>query len=186
MRPSETALARVLAHTEWAIVWSYRAMTHGKTSVSWWGTTAPVTLATGTTAIWAGIHMEFAVPGRVFGFRLFRDGSYDGNGWAIFWNYDTFETHCATRFKVAKTPPSTWHQTWIHPTVRVAVGTGYGLDIIFPNGKFYRTNSALGSHVTHNNIIFFAGRTTTLLVPVSHAPTENTNAYGVDVLFSPD
>lgn len=56
--------------------------------------------------------------------------------------------------------------------------------VLFPHGKFYRTNAVLPQ--TNNNIQFRQGFQTTALVPETTALTTNVNANAVDILFYPD
>lgn len=159
---------------------------HGKIADSWWGATVPPTGPVGTANTYAGVLVTFHVPGRVFGFRVYRPSGAASAPHVLF-STAAGELVCAKTFADVVMPADGWQQCWIHPTVRVPSGVDYRLSVMLPLGKLFRQNTALvAPPVRHSNIDFNYSYQTTSLDPVNSAVTGNTNANAVDVLFQPD
>jgi hypothetical protein len=160
-------------------------MTHGTPSVSWWGATTPTLQNTGTATQWVGQKIKFTTAGRIFGFRLYKDASYNGNTHGLIWNASTFQIYRAFNFRIANFSGTGWLQTWIHPTIRIDTAISYDVVVLIPNGKYWSTVGALSAPVTHNNINFLSGIDNTNINIATTDPAARTDAYGVDVLFQP-
>jgi len=159
---------------------------HGPKSVSWWDTTAPVTSVANSTNTWVGNTLKFAVAGRVFGFRYYSVFGSGSRHWAVLNNQSTGKLLVVKDFKDFLPPGPAWVQTWIHPTLKVNTSDLFELAVSFPSHPYARTNAALASFVTHNNIIFQNGFQSTVWDMLSVSLVTNTNANGVDVLFQPN
>lgn len=159
---------------------------HGALALSWWGDTVPSTGPTGTATIWVGNQIGFEVGGFLVGFRAYVANAKDGNFIAMLWKRDSQEIVVAEKFRIRASSGNQWHQTWRLPRYRVELSTVYRFGILFGGGAKFQTTNALTSAVTHNNITFENGWTSTNIFPILTAPTLTANAQGVDVLFSPD
>lgn len=120
------------------------------------------------------------------GFRCYVDNTKDGNYNVLMWKRDAQEIVIAERFRVRATTGNQWHQTWRLPRYRVDTSIVYRFAVLYGGGARYQTNNALTSAVTHSNITFENGFTTTAIHPVLATITLLTTAMGVDVLFEPD
>jgi hypothetical protein len=162
---------------------------HGPQSSSWWSTTVPPTGPNGTTATYVGALISFDVPGRLFGFRLYRETTAGPPHWAIFSDNTTGLLIASKAFFHDTPGASGWQQAWLKPSFRIDTAAVYRLAILYPIGRFFRTNNALpagGTGTAHINIRFRWGFQSNVLDIVSAAPAVNQNANGVDVLFQPD
>lgn len=158
---------------------------HGFPTPSWWGASAPVTRVTIASPTYIGMGFQFTAPGRIFGFRLYNDAGAFIAPWGVLWN-DTAGPLLSVKNFAISSSPGGWRNAWIHPTVRVNTSDFYRL-MILATSSYYRTNTRFsGGPITTNNIKMAGGLITTLINPTIGAPTSNTNAYGVDVLFKAD
>lgn len=159
--------------------------------VGWWsGHANPTTGPTGTASTWVGNLVQFTAPGRVFGLQFF-DGTGAGEGQ---YSYGVLLPDSPTHVDRAKmvllymTPGqvATWQHAWFSKPLRVTTGRDYRLAFMYLGGGFFRTNAALASAVTRNQVQFKFGFQTTSLDISGAGLTSNTNANAVDVLFQPD
>jgi hypothetical protein len=158
---------------------------HGKLADSWWGATTPSTTPSGSTNTYVGVGMEFDVPGRVNGFRVWRPAASVSAGFALFFTAD-HELMVAKAFRDIQLPSDGWQQVWFNPWFRIDTSVWYWLAVYVKGGGWKRTNTALAADVVHNDIRFKRSFQSTSLDVVNVVLTENTNANGVDVLFQPD
>lgn len=161
---------------------------HGRPSDSWWGATTPTTGPTGTTPIWQILHVEVDQDGWIDGIRARVDSSEDGNYWGLIWNPATLVTLRAFCWRQAVAHGSPiWHQTWLHPRLRVLSTDVLRLAVMYPAGKRFQTTGGLAtSPTTHNHIQFFSSATSTALYVQLANPTFGTAAPGIDILYTPD
>ena len=161
---------------------------HGIKAVTWWELAAPPTGPTGTATTWVGNAIQFSVPGRLAGLSRYDNSVYDGNlvGWI--WDFDANTNKLALVWRPrASTASNAWHQAWFRPWLRIVVGHRYYVAVLYQNGNFFRYNNRLATPPrTVNNIQFWNGFQSTALYPFATAPTTNTNANAIDVLFYPD
>lgn len=161
---------------------------HGLQAVNWWGTTAPTTGPVGTSGTWAGVILQFDVPGRVCGFRYYKNEFQNTTKQVVFGGQllAAVERNACYNAK-GSNPPDGWVQIWLRPWYRIQTGVAYRLGIWFQGGHYWRSNAALASFpVTHNGIAYYSGWQSTAVDPINANPSGNTNANGVDVLFQPD
>jgi hypothetical protein len=154
--------------------------------LSWWSDTTPTTLNPGTAVQWVGQKLQFTVPGRLFGYRMFKDTSLNGNTHGLLWDDTTFQLYAAFAFRSAGTGATGWHQTWPSKVIRVDLTVTYDLVVLITNGKYWSTPGALASPVVRNGIRFLAGIDNTNLNIAQTSPASRVDAFGVDVLFRPD
>lgn len=135
---------------------------------------------------YVGANINFLVPGRCCGFRVYVVTGAVQPVWAILWDTTTGVTMRAYQFRGdVPTAANKWLQAWFRPWLRVDTAHTYRLGVLM--GSAYRRSvGALASPVTHNNIQFTNGWQSTSLYPPGTTITNNTNANGVDVLFQPD
>ena len=158
---------------------------HGTQSASWWGAGVPTSGPTGTTALWLGLNVQFVHPGRLFGVRGYRQSSFSEGLVGHFWNTSGPQMLSGFAFKDVVTGTG-WQQCWLHPTVRVNTSDVYAIGVLFAQGGRMQSTGALTIPVTHGDLTFRAGWTSTNLAPWLVVPTPNSNAYGIDVLFQAD
>lgn len=158
---------------------------HGKQAVSWWGTTTPATTPSGSTNTYVGLWLQFDVPGRVAGFRVWRPSSSNSAGYALLFS-GGHELFRAKAFRDASLPSSGWQNAWCNPWYRVDTTVDYYLAVYVKGGGWKRDNTALIGDVIHNGIRMKASFQSTSLDVVNVTLTTNNNANGVDVLFQPD
>lgn len=157
----------------------------GKQADNWWGLTAPTTGPTGTTAIWLGLEFGIEVEGWFQGFRHYVASGDDGNYFGVLWDKTTLEVLKSFAFRPNPSQPANyWHNCWVKPQLLHSdTNRGYRLAILYPVGKRFQTTGALASNVTHHNITFVKGFTSTALSIVTATPTLSTFAPGIDILF---
>ena len=158
---------------------------HGKLAVSWWPSN-PTTGPNGTAATWVGIEFGVEVPGRLAGFRAYINSGEDGNSEAKIWIPGIATNLQVVQFGIRATSGNQWHQAWFRPWVRLSTTETYRFAMIFPHGKFWRTNNALTSAVRHGNITFNKGFQTTSLTPELATISLVANANAVDILYYED
>lgn len=158
---------------------------HGKVADSWWGASTPVTTPAGTTNTYVGVELEFDVPGRVMGFRVWRPTGHVSGGFVLFFTA-THELLVAKQLFDDVQPAAGWKQCWIRPTYRISTTESYCVAWYCAGGGWKRTNTIITSDVVHNNIRFKRSFQSTSIDVVNVVRTTNTNANGVDVLFQPD
>jgi len=161
---------------------------HGIKASNWWGSTAPTTGPVGTSGTWVGNVVGFVVPGRVCGFRWYKNDVQAYSKLFVWGATDILTMELATCFDSGgDNAGNGWNQTWFRPWFPVDTVTTYRFGTLFQAGHYWRTNTALVSFpVAHGNIKFYAGWQSTALDPIVANPTGNTNANGVDILFYPD
>lgn len=76
-----------------------------------------------------------------------------------------------------------WLRAWLRPRVRLFAGDVVRMGVQ-TGGGYKRNNGALTSGVQHGHITFLSSFQTTSLWPPGVTPTSNTNANGIDFLFS--
>jgi hypothetical protein len=176
----------VLPYREVILTFPLRKRDHGPKTASWWDTTAPVTNVAAASPLWIGIDLQLTAPGRIMGFREWIGSGVGTVRWAVLADFTTARQLRATVFRADVTPPvNDWMQTWFRPWCRPAVGHTLRLMVLADTG-YHRTNAALVSPVTHGNITFQRGVTSSALDFISGATATSTAANGVDILFKPD
>ena len=161
---------------------------HGIKAVDWWGSSAPTTGPVGTATTWAGVILQFTVPGRVAGFRYYKNEFQNSSKWFVFGLQAGLQVERIDLYDAqGGNPADGWVQVWRRPWRRIVTGSNYRLGVLFQGGHYWRSNSALAVFpVTHNGIAFYSGWQSTAIDPINANPSGNTNANGVDVLFYPD
>jgi hypothetical protein len=112
----------------------------------------------------------------------------DGNELLLVWDFDLNRNMCGRVFE-PRTPvsPNDWSQTWLRPWLRIDTSHTYYVMQQFSVGLYFRnTNALAGGPVTRNGITFQQSFQTTQLYPLKTAPTLNSNANAIDVLFQAD
>jgi|SRR5689334_4592507 len=165
---------------------------HGTPQAGWWdGHTLPTTGPTGTTTTWVGNTLKFTKTGRVFGISY-----YDGTGGASSESYAIGvlvadqpvypEVGRSQMLVMAPNQSAKFMHIWFHKPLRIDTTTLWRVAVLYLGGGFYRTNNALTTPVTRNNIQLINGFQTTSLDIASSILTTNANANAVDVLFQAD
>lgn len=159
---------------------------HGKQADSWWGAATPTAHVSLGALSYVGVTLQFAVPGRIAGYRVYMSSGTSGAFWGILWDVTSGHVVRVWNFRKDVTIPSNaWYQTWFRPWVRIDTTHGYRLAVLQGNG-YQRTASALGSGLAHGNITMLNSFQSTSIDPSSVSLTTNTNANGIDVLFQAD
>lgn len=160
---------------------------HGRISDSWWGSAVPATGPVGTASTYVGLRLSFTAPGRVMGFRAYRDANSSNSGQVLFWDTAGIMLGAVMLKDVLITPSARWQNVWVRPSIRISTSADYHLGVMFQGAHYYRRNTYLsGGPVAVGHITVENGWQSTT-ADVTHAtPSYNTNANAVDVLFQPD
>jgi len=162
----------------------YRDMARARSvTPSWWGASAPVTQVVLSATTWIGVVLQFTTTGWVYGARLYTPGGQPMSAEARFYNRDALARLASKQFATVTPVAAGWLQCWFRPRIAVVTGINYVISVMTEH-SYYRTNTALVVPVTHSSIEFFSSFQTTAIDPMLANPTGNTNANGVDVLFS--
>lgn len=162
--------------------WDY----HGGKTDSWWGGTNPATAVTLSAATWVGLRCIPQVDMWLYGFRsCVVTPGFANQQRATLWRADGTGINQPTiSFNHAFTPTVDWWQAWIRPRFKMTAGVEYRFAVL--NFSSYgRTNSALVSPVTHNQMQFVQSFQSTASMVETASLTMNNNANGSDLLFSP-
>lgn len=159
---------------------------HGTLATSWWSLATPVTHVVLAARSYVGATFQFTAPGRICGFSAYVSSGTTPPNWGIIWDTNTGKVVRSAPFRQDVTAPNNvWFQTWMRPWLRIDTSHGYRLIVLMGNG-YQRTNTALGTGVTHGVITMANCFQSTAIDPSGTTITTNTNANGVDVLFQAD
>jgi hypothetical protein len=143
-----------------------------------------------------GVHVAFAVAGRVLGVRWFRDRNDDGDHVAIVRTPDNLHVIAVKAFHREAADPSgaeRWINAYLRPYPKVAAGAELLVDVYSQKGYWWYTPALYASvdytsgplTVPHRSTGVFQG-----LFSYGHElETESDGggyAYGVDLLYLPD
>jgi len=166
---------------------------HGRRADSWWGTIPsgpcnliPATRVTISVVTRIGIELVPQVAGRIMGIRYYIDSGQDPPFEGMIVDRAAVQYPRVYQFKWGVATTGTgWRNTWIRPALRAAAHQIF--DVWVMQSAFYwRTiNEIAAGPVTRFNIKCNGSMQATGTLPPA-APTLNTNANGVDILFQPD
>lgn len=142
-----------------------------------------ITLA---AASYVGGRFHFTVPGLCLGAAIYLQSGFGSRVWAFLIHRTTSDLDIAQNvWNLIPPVGDQWRRVWWRKVVRIVPGDDYDVAFLM-HTPYARQTGALGAPVTHGQIMYINGWQSTNIDPTSIAPTYNTNANGVDVLFRPD
>lgn len=163
-----------------------RLRDHGPQTHGWWDGADPPTAVSLSAAAYVGVRVQFTVPGKLLGASVYIQSGFTFRLWCLV-NHTTTSDLDRARAAWTYAAPSgdQWRNVWLTPQLRIVPGDDYNVMFLM-HTVYFRQNGLLGSPVVRNSIRYISSFQTTSIDPTSIAPTMNTNANGVDVLFRPD
>lgn len=158
---------------------------HGQLAETWWAGAVPVIQSVLSSETYVGNTFQVTHAGRLFGASIYMEVGSALPRWLLVWNFTTSKIVSAYKFRDDVTPKTGWMNSWIRPTVRLNTSDTFRVAVL-KNTSYRRTLNALTSPVTHGNIKFINGFSTSTLNPILASFATAPNANGVDVLYQSD